>query len=460
MRERRSHQALVVDEFGGTVGRRHAARTCCRSSSAKWATSSRPATPVAEPLPDGQVRLPGAMAVYDAAAALDDAAGRPTPPRSAGSSPRRSATAGAGRHGHRSTATQFQVERVADRAIESVLAHAASPPEEEARGMSELLVPLAIIAAAGRSPTRSSWPRSSPSSARRARNIDHHGGAGQPPGRARRAHPGRPAAAGPLHRHHADRHLGRQPRPGDVRRAACWRSRSSRGSRPSSHYRLVRQRTRSPASSPSACSPTSTSCSGEMVPKALALQSAQRTVAVRVARSSRRSRSRCCRSSSALNAAGNGLLALIGVKRQRERGRALSHQRGAAVHHRGEPGGRPAARRVGPHPARAVRVRQPDRGRGDGAARPPGRHPGRHRRWTSVQEIIRHAPHTRYPVYTGDLDHIVGSVHIKDAAAPPRRRHARRPAATRGRCRYVPTTDAARRGAGGDAPRTAPTWPW
>ena len=31
-----------------------------------------------------------------------------------------------------------------------------------------------------------------------------------------------------------------------------------------------------------------------------------------------------------------------------------------------------------------------------------------------VQQTLREAPHTRYPVYQGDLDHIVGSVHIKD----------------------------------------------
>jgi CBS domain containing-hemolysin-like protein len=32
---------------------------------------------------------------------------------------------------------------------------------------------------------------------------------------------------------------------------------------------------------------------------------------------------------------------------------------------------------------------------------------------TGVREIIRANPHARYPVYTGDLDHIAGSVHIK-----------------------------------------------
>jgi CBS domain containing-hemolysin-like protein len=32
----------------------------------------------------------------------------------------------------------------------------------------------------------------------------------------------------------------------------------------------------------------------------------------------------------------------------------------------------------------------------------------------ALREIVRTRPHTRYPVHTGDSDHIVGSVHIKD----------------------------------------------
>lgn len=30
-----------------------------------------------------------------------------------------------------------------------------------------------------------------------------------------------------------------------------------------------------------------------------------------------------------------------------------------------------------------------------------------------IEAIVRHSPHTRYPVFIGDLDNIVGSVHIK-----------------------------------------------
>jgi CBS domain containing-hemolysin-like protein len=33
---------------------------------------------------------------------------------------------------------------------------------------------------------------------------------------------------------------------------------------------------------------------------------------------------------------------------------------------------------------------------------------------SDLGEVIRAAPHTRYPVFVGDLDHIVGTIHIKD----------------------------------------------
>ena len=99
---------------------------------------------------------------------------------------------------------------------------------------------------------------------------------------------------------------------------------------------------------------------GEMVPKALALQRAADDGPVRVA-GHPSARARLLPLVVALNAFGNGLLRLVGIKRQRGRARAVSHRRGAAVHRPGEPGGRPAARRVGPAPARPVRVRRPDR---------------------------------------------------------------------------------------------------
>ena len=36
------------------------------------------------------------------------------------------------------------------------------------------------------------------------------------------------------------------------------------------------------------------------------------------------------------------------------------------------------------------------------------------RRPAQVRESLGRSPHTRYPVYEGDLDHILGMVHIKD----------------------------------------------
>jgi CBS domain containing-hemolysin-like protein len=41
-----------------------------------------------------------------------------------------------------------------------------------------------------------------------------------------------------------------------------------------------------------------------------------------------------------------------------------------------------------------------------------------------VAGIIRRSPHTRYPVYAGDLDHIIGMVHIKDLFRRLRNRRA------------------------------------
>jgi CBS domain containing-hemolysin-like protein len=56
-----------------------------------------------------------------------------------------------------------------------------------------------------------------------------------------------------------------------------------------------------------------------------------------------------------------------------------------------------------------------------------------------LRQIIRSNPHTRYPIYTGDFDHIVGSVHIKVLL-----RHlvANRPVTTRDArpLPYVPAT--------------------
>ena len=100
----------------------------------------------------------------------------------------------------------------------------------------------------------------------------------------------------------------------------------------------------------------------------------------------------------------------------------------------------------------AVRVRRADRRRGDGAARPHRRHPGGRRRRTTCAPILGRTPRTRYPVYEGDLDHIVGTYHIKDLLrlllnGQPVTAAGARPVPV------VPGDGAARRGAGDDAPR-------
>ena len=70
LRERRSHQALVVDEFGGTAGLL-TLEDVLSELLGDVGDEFKAGDPVAETLPDGRVRLPGAMAVDDAATLLD-----------------------------------------------------------------------------------------------------------------------------------------------------------------------------------------------------------------------------------------------------------------------------------------------------------------------------------------------------------------------------------------------------
>ena len=150
---------------------------------------------------------------------------------------------------------------------------------------------------------------------------------------------------------------------------------------------------------------------GEMVPKGLALQSAMRTSmyvspiieALEVA---------LLPLIVVLNAAGNGLLAVIGIKREQNEAERYhtseelqfiieeSHKRGLL---RGESGrilrelfefGNLTAGEVMVPRVRLV-------GMAVGTA------------IDDAEDIVRRSPHTRYPVYSGDLDHIEGSVHIK-----------------------------------------------
>jgi putative hemolysin len=129
MRERRSHQAVVVDEFGGTSGV-ITLQNVLAEFLGEVGDEFKAADPVPEKIVEGQTRLPGSMTVVDAAAALDamfetdattiggyvtEALGRlPVP-------------------GDTVTidAYSFRVEVVADRAIEWVVATRMTPPGDD-----------------------------------------------------------------------------------------------------------------------------------------------------------------------------------------------------------------------------------------------------------------------------------------------------------------------------------------
>lgn len=69
LRERRSHLALVVDEFGGTAGL-ITLEDVLAELLGDVGDEFKPGHPVAEALPDGRFRIPGALTVDDAAALL------------------------------------------------------------------------------------------------------------------------------------------------------------------------------------------------------------------------------------------------------------------------------------------------------------------------------------------------------------------------------------------------------
>jgi CBS domain containing-hemolysin-like protein len=150
---------------------------------------------------------------------------------------------------------------------------------------------------------------------------------------------------------------------------------------------------------------------GEMVPKALALQSADDTVlyvspvieALELALKPL---------VVALNATGNALLRVVGVHRQEveaeryhtpeelefivkesQEGGMLRGEAGRILRELFEFGDLTAAQAMVPR-VRLVGI--PVETEVD-----------------ELRQVVRTHPHTRYPVYTGDLDHIVGSVHIK-----------------------------------------------
>ena len=132
LRERRTHQSLVVDEFGGTAGL-ITLEDVLSEFLGHVGDEFKPAAPVIQLLPDGRVRVPGRMAVDDAAAALKavwetDAStvgGMIT--AALGHLPVPDERVIVGNY-------ELEVERVAERALESVLARRVGATDFEKVG--------------------------------------------------------------------------------------------------------------------------------------------------------------------------------------------------------------------------------------------------------------------------------------------------------------------------------------
>ena len=177
------------------------------------------------------------------------------------------------------------------------------------------------------------------------------------------------ATAGPVHRDYPGRHLGGKPGTRHVRRARRWPDWLS------PHLRAVRQQPldrRPRAGEPASLSSVLTYLHiviGEMVPKALALQRAERTVLYVSPVILAHPDGAAAAWSSALNAIGNRLLRLIGVRRQEvDAERYHTTEELQYIIEESQEGGmlRGESGRI---LQRAVRVRRSHGGRGHGAAR-------------------------------------------------------------------------------------------
>jgi len=130
LRERRSHQALVVDEFGGTAGLL-TLEDVLSELIGSVGDEFKAGEPVAETLPDGRVRLPGGMAADDASTLLrttwetDGTTVGGLVTEALGHLPSSGEMVTIGDY-------EFEVERVAERAVECVLARRLTPiPDED-----------------------------------------------------------------------------------------------------------------------------------------------------------------------------------------------------------------------------------------------------------------------------------------------------------------------------------------